>query len=342
MITERVQALFDFIDYLDSKKAEYLQKYIPLCIELNSLDVYRSKLKPKSNYIDKQKYDEIQKEIKEKFEPLNLNVHVPLLNKLKELKIWSGDDVFASIWNNNSSAIHDFKNNFESEDVANVILHKHKYLNFRKQTKSDFLGLQFVLSNLDEIYKELFDFFKDTSENEFESFENKTIEMNSIEDALKRFEDNRDMNVRFSIPHDDLFSYQNVRQYYPHLYPQSHTVKNEIIMGNKIQVGDITGHGNILNTGNQANIYSTNNVSKNNLDTLKNQLTKYGIDDDDIQELAEIVQAETPNSKTNTLGEKSNNWILKIIGKSLSGAGKIAIGISSNILAAVIRQYYGL
>lgn len=342
MITERIQALFDFIDYLDSKKAEYLQKYIPLCIELNNLDTYRSTLKPKSNYIDKQKYDEIQKVIKEKFEPINLNVHIPLLNKLKELKIWSGDDVFTSIWNNNSSAIHDFKNNFESEDVANVILHKHKYLNFRKETKSDFLGLKFVISNLDEIYRELFDFFKDTSENEFESFETKTDQANSIDEAVKRFEENKSTNVRFSILQENLFDYQNVRQYYPHFYNQSPTIKNEIIMGHKIQFGDITGDGNILNTGNEATIHSTINVKKGNLDTLKHQLTKYGIDDDDIEELAEIVQSEIPNSENNTLGEKSNNWILKIAGKALSGAGKIAIGISSNILANAIRQYYGI
>lgn len=345
MIPERIQALFDFIDYLDSKKVEYIETYIPLCDELNSLDIQRSKLKPRSNYIDKQKYDAIQKKITQKFQPITQNIHTPVLNRLKELKIWSGDDVFTSIWNNNSSAIFDFKERFELDDLAKVTAYKQKYLSFRKETNSNFLGLQFVFSNLDEIYKELFDFFKDTDENEFESFETKRVEVNSIVDAVQGFAANKEA-VSFSMPQRSLLDYQNLRQYYPHLYPQSPTqsptIKNEIIMGNKIQVGDITGHGNILNTGNEANIHATISVSKHNLDSLKRQLSEYGIEDKDIDELAEIVQTEEPNSASNTLGERSNSWILKIAGKALSGVGKIAVGISSNILANVIRQYYGI
>ena len=54
MISEKIQALFDFIDYLDTNKAEFIEKYIPLCDELTNLDIQRSKLKPKNNYIDKQ------------------------------------------------------------------------------------------------------------------------------------------------------------------------------------------------------------------------------------------------------------------------------------------------
>lgn len=342
MIPQRIQALFDFIDYLDSKKTEYIDTYIPLCEELSSLDVQRSKLEPRSNYLDKQKYDAIQKEIEEKFQPITQNIYTPVLNKLKDLKIWSGDDIFTSIWNNNSSAISDFKESFESDDIVKVIAYKQKYLNFRKETNSNFLCLQIVFSNLDDIYKELFDFFKDTPENEFESFETKTVKVNSIADAVKEFAANKEKAVRFSIPQESLFDYQNVRQYYPQMYHQMPNIKNEIIMGNKIQVGDITGDNIILNNGNEANIHAAINVSKGNLDSLKRQLSKYGIENEDIEELAEIVQTESPNSASNTLGEKSNGWILKVAGKALSGAGKIAIGISSNILANVIRQYYGI
>jgi hypothetical protein len=238
MIPEKIQALFKFIDYLDSNKVEFIEKYIPLCDELNNLDIQRSKLRPMNNYMDKLRYDSIQKEIKEKFQPITHNIYNPVLNKLKELRIWSGDDIFTSIWNNNSSAIYDFKESFSSDDIVEVIAYKQKYLSFRKDTNSNFLCLQIVFSYLDEILKELFDFFKDTNENEFESFETKTIEVKSIKDAAKGFMDARGKNVRFSIPHESLFDYQNVRQY----YPQSHNIKNEIIMGHKIQVGDITNN----------------------------------------------------------------------------------------------------
>jgi hypothetical protein len=342
MIPERIQALFDFIDYLDSKKTEYIHIYIPLCDELSSLDVQRSKLKPKSNYIDKQKYDAIQKEIKEKFQPITQNIYTPVLNKLKDLKIWSGDDVFTSIWNNNSSAIFDFKEGFESEDIAKIIAYKQKYLSFRKETNSNFLCLQFVFSNLDEIYKELFDFFKDTAENEFESFETKTVEVKSIADAVKGFVANKEKAVRFSIPQESLFDYQNVRQYYPHLYPQSPTIKNEIVMGHKFQIVGINGDGNVLNTGDEAKIHATINLSNSNLESLKRKLSKYGIEDEDIQELSQIVQKEKPNSAVNSLGEESIGWILKIVGKALSGRDKTANGVSSDMLVNVIREYYGI
>ena len=127
MIPEKIQALFDFIDYLDDRKAELIDTYLPLCDELSKLDVQRSNLKPRNNYMDKQKYDEIQKIITEKFQPITQNIYIPVLNRLQELKIWSGDDVFTSIWNNNTSAIYEFKENFESEDIAKIISFKQKY-----------------------------------------------------------------------------------------------------------------------------------------------------------------------------------------------------------------------
>lgn len=250
MIPQKIQALFDFIDYLDCNKAEYLEKYIPLYVELNNLDTQRSQLKPKNNYIDKQKYDNIQKEITEKFNPITQNIYIPVLNKLSELEIWDGDDVFTSIWNKNVPAILDFKEHFTSEDADKVKVSKQKYLSFRKETNSNFLCLQFVFTNLDEILKELFDFFKDTNENEFESFETKTIEVNSIRDAVKGFTENKGRNVRFSIPQEGLFDYQNLKQY----LPQLPNIKNEIIMGHKIQVGDITNNSGQIVIGNDIQI----------------------------------------------------------------------------------------
>lgn len=258
MIPEKIQALFEFIDYLYLNKIEYVEKYLPLCDELNNLDIQRSKLKPENNYIDKQRYDDIQKEISEKFQPITQNMQIPVLNKLKELGIWDGDDFFTSIWNKNAVAIHDFKQHFTAEDVDKVKLYKVKYLAFRKETNSSFLCLQFLFSNLDEILKQLFDFFKDTIDNEFESFETKTIEVKSIKDAVKGFMDTKGRNVRFSIPQESLFDYQNVKQY----QPQSHKIKNEIIMGNKIQVGDISNNSGQIIIGNDIKLSNSLNKKK--------------------------------------------------------------------------------
>jgi len=264
MIPQKIQALFDFIDYLDRNKIEFIEKYIPLCNELNNLDTQRSKLKPNKNYIDKQKYDDIQKQITEKLQPIYQNIYIPILGKLKELQIWTGDDVFTSIWNNNISAVYDFKENFISEDIVKVTTYKQKYLSFRTETNTNFLCLQFVFSNLDEILKELFDFFKDTNENEFERFETKTIEVNSIKDAVKGFMETKARNVRFSIPKESLFDYHNVTQLQPHL----HNVKNEIIMGDKFQVGDISNNSGQINIGKNIRIADSLNGKNETADKI--------------------------------------------------------------------------
>lgn len=258
MIPEKIKTLFNFIDYLVERKAELIDVYIPLCNDLENLSTQRDKLNPNINYIEKQKYDKIQKEIAEKFQPITQNIYIPVLNKLKELKIWLGDEVFTSIWNNNSSKIHEFKENFESEDIPIVLEYKKKYLSFRKETNSNFLCLQLVFHDLDQIFKELFDFFKDTSENEFESFETKIIEVNSIKDAIRGFIDHKGKNVSFSIPNEIFFNRNNTNEN----PPQLPNVKNEIVMGNKIQIGNISNNSGKITIGN--NIRISESLDKKN------------------------------------------------------------------------------
>jgi hypothetical protein len=117
---------------------------------------------------------------------------------------------------------------------------------------------------------------------------------------------------------------------------------NQIIIHQMNTTINNKGDGNVINTGDNATVHANISISKGDIQSLKDQLLKYGIEEADAQELTEIVQSEQPSVGNNTLGEKSNNWILKIIGKSLSGVGKIAVGISSNILATLIKQYYGM
>lgn len=250
MIPQRIQALLDFIDYLDKNKKTYIEKYVPLCNELKVLHNQSEKLNPRNNYTDKQEYDKIQTQIAEKFKPITQNIYNPITSKLSELGIWSGDDTFASIWNNNSSAINDFKENFKAMDVSLIMESKRKYLCFRRETNTDFLCLIFVLHNLDEIFKELFDFFKDTNENEFDSFEAKKIEVNSIGEALKRFKENPSENIKFTFPMDSLVNkpIENETRGY------TTNIKNELIMGNKFQVGNIHNNSGQITVGNENKI----------------------------------------------------------------------------------------
>ena len=249
MVPQKIQALFDFIDYLDNNKSEYIEKYIPLCDELKKLDSQRKELNPSGNYKDKQNYDKIQIEIKEKFSPITSNVFVPISNKLLELGIWSGDDTYASIWNNNFSEVSDFKTNFTSASINQVMHYKQIYLSFRAEVNSDFLCLSFVFQSLDEILKVLFDFFKDTNENEFAGFETKTISVSSIKKAVKGLIENKGQNVQFTIPTEVLYKKETKTK--------NAKIKNKIIMGDNIKVRDVSnntapvsiGKGNITKIG---------------------------------------------------------------------------------------------
>ncbi|WP_439698101.1 hypothetical protein ACFGVS_07525 [Mucilaginibacter sp. AW1-7] len=265
MLPQKIQVLFDLIDYLDENKKEYIEKYIPLCGELENLNRQRHELKPDINYIDKQSYDIIQNQIKEKFSPILSNVYTPISAKLKELGIWSGDETYASIWNNNISEISDFKRGFASEDVLQVMTYKHKYLAFRAETKSDFLCLSMAFQGLDEILKSLFDFFKDTTANEFKSFEALNIKVDSLEDAIKRFKENRGKNVKFSFPAQNL--YKGLSETQP---PKHHTnIKNEIFMGHKVVVGDITNNSGQIIIGNDIKISDAINSRKETADKIE-------------------------------------------------------------------------
>ena len=265
MIPKKIQALFDFIDYLNNHKDEYIEKYIPLCNELKVLGNQREDLRPNSNYIDKQKYNKIQTQISEKFSPLTLNIYQPITKKLRELKIWSGDDTFNSIWNSNSSEIYDFKNNFETEDIPLVMEYKQKYLSFRNETNTDFLCLHFVFTYLDELLKEQFDFFKDTDENEFSSFESENIKVKNLEEAIHGFMENKHKNVRFTIPIESI--YNNFKS--EPIKPSSTSIKNKIIMGDNIKVGDIPNNNGQINIGKENENKNGSGSTKSNEDLAK-------------------------------------------------------------------------
>lgn len=103
-----------------------------------------------------------------------------------------------------------------------------------------------------------------------------------------------------------------------------------------------SGDGNVVNTGNENTITNNARIEKGNLQQLKDELRKQGIDEADIAELATILQEENLKPETNALGDRSTNWILGITKKALSGVGKIATSVSANLLATMIKAYHGI
>jgi AbiTii len=103
-----------------------------------------------------------------------------------------------------------------------------------------------------------------------------------------------------------------------------------------------TGDGNVVNTGDHSSQQVTINISKGDTEKLMQAMSELGIDDNDVEELKKIVVSEQPDYEKKTLGSQAISWITKITGKALSGVGKIAIKVSSSVLAEYIKQYYGL
>ena len=119
-------------------------------------------------------------------------------------------------------------------------------------------------------------------------------------------------------------------------------INNQTIIHQMNNTINNSGDGNVINTGNENQIENNVTIYKNDISRLQSEMEKQGIDKDDIEEISGIIAIEEPNIEENRLGEKSNSWISKIINKSLNGVGKIATGISANILATLIKEYYGM
>jgi hypothetical protein len=102
------------------------------------------------------------------------------------------------------------------------------------------------------------------------------------------------------------------------------------------------GDGNFVNTGNDSHIETKITINKYDQQSLKKYLKQIGIVDNDVEDLCEIIDTEKPDEQSMTFGSKVNNWIQKMIGKSLDGSWQVGIGAAGNLLADIIQQYYGL
>jgi|TARA_R110002153_G_C13330970_1_gene498000 phosphoglycolate phosphatase-like HAD superfamily hydrolase len=198
MIAPKIKTLFQFIEYLHSN-IENFNQYNDLIKELEQLDKERNQLKTRNNYKDKQQYDKVQAQLESKFKTLQENTAHLIKAKARELNLCNFDNEPNYSFNGVETEIRQLKDNFSNEDLPEILKHKSQYIKYRSNTHCTFLSLQFFFNELDEIAKSLFDYFKeDISQNEFEPFETKAIEVNSIAEAAQRF--NKQRPTKFIIP----------------------------------------------------------------------------------------------------------------------------------------------
>lgn len=197
--TPKIKGLFQFVEYLHSN-IESFNQYNDLIKELELLKAKKNKLNPENNYKDKLQYDKVQAELESKFKILQDNTANLIKAKAKELNVCDFDNEPIYRFNGIEVEIFQFKRDFSDEDFSLIPLifkHKSQYLEYRSQTHKTFLSLQVFFDELDEIAKSLFDYFKDTEQNEFEPFETKAIHVNSIEEAIKGFKQG---HTKFTLP----------------------------------------------------------------------------------------------------------------------------------------------
>lgn len=236
MITDKIKALFQFIEFLHSN-IENFKQFDNTINELFLLAKERKKVSPRLNFKDKLKYDKVQAEIKDKFKVIQDSIITQIQAKGTELNICDLNNP-ETLLNLNISEIRNLKENFSKDDIPEILKHKSKYLEFRTKTNCTYFQ-DFFFSYLDEILKVLFDFFKDSSENEFETFETKTIQVNGFCEVADQFQKG---NKKVSFPIEDLLKPSNVQHTEKEGFPpqpktkQKKTLSDLITHQNSVQI----------------------------------------------------------------------------------------------------------
>lgn len=211
MITTKIKNLFQFIEYLHSN-IDNFNLNNDLIKELELLNLEEQKVKLKKTFKDKLKYDELQSEKAKKFKILQDNTVNLIKAKAKELNVCNfGDESNYSFYDIETD-IRQLKENFGIDDLPEIFKHKQKYIEYRTKTHKTFFSFVFFYTELDEITKSLFDYFKETEQNEFEQFETKTIQVNNLSETLDLFSIGKN---KVSLP-IDLKQPQNNLQYTTH------------------------------------------------------------------------------------------------------------------------------
>lgn len=105
--------------------------------------------------------------------------------------------------------------------------------------------------------------------------------------------------------------------------------------------GNVTNAGTI-GAGNAGDINQQNIVNIGDFSSLERQLKNYGIADDDIKNLKDIIDKSPKPVSSSNLGERVGGWVGNMIGKAYSGSLKIAASAAPALITNAICHYYGI
>ncbi|HHC7315872.1 TPA: hypothetical protein ACN3ZO_003512 [Vibrio cholerae] len=98
----------------------------------------------------------------------------------------------------------------------------------------------------------------------------------------------------------------------------------------------------VLGNSNSTNVH--NNVVTNDFESLKRELEKHGILEQDISALktAISVDSECEVVRQNQFGPKVKEWVQSMLHKAVDATWQIELGVASSLLATALNNYYGL
>ncbi|NAX30940.1 hypothetical protein CAG63_12765, partial [Vibrio sp. V37_P2S8PM304] len=97
----------------------------------------------------------------------------------------------------------------------------------------------------------------------------------------------------------------------------------------------------VVGDSNTQNI--SNNVIKNDMQSLIDVLKQNKVSDDDISELQVAIEKDKdcPELQSGNFGSEVSNWMGSMVSKAASTIWDIKVGAAGNLLATAIGKFYG-
>lgn len=106
----------------------------------------------------------------------------------------------------------------------------------------------------------------------------------------------------------------------------------------------VFGHNTTINFGHNSTITVSNTIKTNDFNSLKENLQKNGVNDNDIDELhISILEDDRIATKSsNAYGPKVSSWYAKMIQKAANSTWDIGVSAATAVLTSALNQYFGI
>ena len=108
-------------------------------------------------------------------------------------------------------------------------------------------------------------------------------------------------------------------------------------ISHQIVYGNVTS---ITSSGDNAKFLLS--INPGDIEAFKKYLIDGGINESDAKEFSEIISSEKGGDRSEPLGTKAKNWLLKNLKKATDGTWKVGISVATELIKKAALKYYGL